>query len=301
MTARYLSLALLLLLCTTTVLADGIIVQSPTGTTMDPAKDRFGFSVDSGAVVQECRLLIDDVVSKTVTYNAVIKGRTISFAADYEDGDYTWSAACELEDGTVLASSDRTITIKRPTSVVTVTSSGAYRGSMLHSFTMRNAVDQVPIEISKVAAGDYISITLAVYPSKSTKELYVKSRLAENGVAKVWFTHKQEDYYVTEGENVTIPITASSSIILGFPGLELNRIVLVAYPNLAGVPPVQDPAEETPEPAETPEPEETPVEEVAPETPTIPAVPVEDTTSVPEERPGGFQRFLSWLVGLFGA
>ncbi len=298
MISRNLSILVLLLLCSSAALADSIIIQSPTGATMDPAKDRFGFSADTGVVVEECRLVIDDNVSKTAEYHSVIKGRTISFAADYEDGDYTWRAECELANGTILVSADSAITIASPTSVVKTTPSGAFRGSMLHSFTIENDPDQQPIEISKIAAGDYIGITISAYPSKSTKELYVKSRLAEEGVAKLWLTYKQEDYYVKEGENVTIPIGTGSSVILHFREVALNRVVLVAYPNLA-----TRSAEETEpvEPTETPEPEETPSEETDTETPVAPTEPVEDVAPEPQERPGAFSRFLSWLVGLFGA
>ena len=291
MTTRHAILALLLLSAVGSAFAAGITVQAPLGDTMDPARDRFSFSTDSYDTIAECRLIIDGNASKRASYNDVIKGRSLSFAADtYEDGTYAWSVECETTDGVVLSSGERNITIQRPETQVTVTPSGVFRGSMLHSFT----VSADPIDIPDVAAGDYLGITADIFPSKITKELYVKSRLVENGVPKLWMTYRQEDYYLRQGENVTVPV-GSSSVILHFRGISLNRVTLVAYP-VGGAPdsagePVGDAAPEEPVLNE-PEPPAPVAEEEAPET----------TDEAPAaERPGAWRRFVSWLVRLFGA
>ena len=302
MAPRHLLLVALVALCTIgSVLADSIIIQSPTGGTLDPTNGRFGFSIDSGETIAECRLYMDGNVSKRATYNEVLKGRSVGFAADYEDGTYVWRVECETADGVVLASGDRTVTIARPVSEVTITPSGAFRGSMLRSVTLTLSADQAPVTITKIAAGDYLGITLKVPPSKITKELYVKSRLSENGKAKLWLTSKQEDYYLLEGENLTVPISASASVIMEYRGNELNRAVVVVSPALTGKAPIADDdvASDTGDDATAPVEPDAPA--VAPDDGTPAQEPVPADAQPPQEPPGAMRRFLSWLVRLFGA
>ncbi len=304
MAPRHLLLVALVALCTIgSVLAGGINIQSPTGDTLDPTNGRFGFSIDSGATITECRLVMDGVVSKRAAYSDVLKGRSLGFAADYEDGTYVWRIECETADGEVLASEDRTVAIARPVSEVTVTPSGAFRGSMLRSVTLTLSADQAPVMITKIAAGDYLGITLKVPPSKITKELYVKSRLAENGKAKLWLTSKQDDYYLLEGENLTVPISASASVIMEYRGNELNRAIVVVYPALTGKAPIADDEDAVVPDTEdgTAAPVEPDVPAVAPDDETPAQEPVPTDAQPPQEQPGAMRRFLSWLVRLFGA
>lgn len=309
MAPRHAPLLVLIALCIVAApaFADSIIIQSPTGEALDPTGGRFGFSIDSGATIRECRLVMDGNVSKRATYNEVLKGRSLGFAADYEDGTYVWRIECETADGVLVASADRTVAIARPVSDVTVTPSGAFRGSMLRSVTIALSDSQAPVTIDKIAAGDYLGITVKVPPSKITKELYVKSRLSENGKAKLWLTSKQEDYYLLEGENLTVPISASANVILAYRGTEFNRAVIVVYPALKSRAPVTaDDADDADVPQEE---TDAPVVPAAPDEPVVapddgiptgtPADDVEDQP--PQDRQSGMRRFLSWLVRLFGA
>lgn len=302
---------LLLLLCIAPIAsAAGLTAQSPAdGATVD--EGRFSFSTASHEVVSECRLLVDGEVARAARYNQTIAGRSISYTVSLADGTYTWQAVCATEAGE-LTTEERTVTIATPQDTVKVTS-GPIRGTMIREVTLRNSADQPSITIDKIAPGDYISIVLDVPPSKVRKELYVRSKLSKDGRNYLWLTHRQQNYNLWEGENATIDVGAST-VLLEYKGLVNNRAVVVAHPNVTGVPQQpEDPAEEpAAEPGEPQEPEQQPVEE--PESPAEPAEepvkePAANVTNTtesppaqqpPAERPGVFTRFVSWLASVFG-
>jgi hypothetical protein len=264
--------------------------------------------------VSKCTLFIDDKEIKSVTYNDVIKGRTITISTPVEDGAHTWQAECDTASE-ILKTPVRKFTMTNPVaSDVRIESSGTIRGSLTYIFDFKNTADQKPVFINKVAPGDFIEVRLNLPPSKIVNDYYVKQLTSKNDKRYVWLQDQKSraDYYLYEGQNVTVNIS-STRFIMSFVGVENNRINFMVYSTVAAQP--GSSAGETPEgtgtpaPVETPSPATPPAEppkaeppQPAPKPIVQNSTPATDKTrdATPPPSQGFFKGFLSWLSNLFG-
>jgi membrane protein implicated in regulation of membrane protease activity len=329
---RYAIIAIIFVFAIAAVHAEGITAVSPAdGATMDPTMQGFAFSTLSGAMVANCKLLIDNETAKTIAYNDQIIGKNIQYLTPVEDGNHTWQVACDTDNGT-LSTPVRAFAAKNPADTgVKVTSSGVFRGSFDHEFTFANSPSQRPVVVQKLAPGDFIIIDLKVPPSTISQSLYVKQQASKNGKQFLWLQDqkKWENYYLYLGENTTINIS-TSRVILSFQGMSNNKATVIAYPAVSKQ--AQELAEqenkqateeasqttgETPNetaqqaesqaPQENQAPESKPTEQPAekPET-TKPAEtaseqkPAEQQNTPAAPKQGVFKRILAWFSGIFG-
>jgi hypothetical protein len=305
MNTRSIPLIILVLLLAPLAHAATIEQVSPAvGATIDPIENGFSFRTDSHATIKECTLFIDNEPKKTITYNDYISNTLLWFGLELPDGEHTWSVICSEYDNAIvskLSSSTIAFTAKTVESPITVESSGIFRGSMAHTFNFRNAPDQEPIVVKKLAAGDFIWINLKVAPSTITKELYVRRSATEDGKRYLYLEDlkKRDTYKILEGENATVNIS-QTSVIVKFIGIELNRANVVVYPKLSANAAAPN---ETKNDTENGTEGTPPAEEVKSadekDNATSPP-PITDITQEPPKQ-GVFTRFFSWLVGLFGA
>ncbi|HIH23999.1 TPA: hypothetical protein HA251_03120 [Candidatus Woesearchaeota archaeon] len=329
MAPRTIAIIVLLLLIAPLALADTLELVSPAnGVSIEPTVNGVSFRTDSKDSVKSCTVFIDDEPKKTLTYNDVITGRTLQLSLDIPDGEHRWNAICVMSDGTTIASETRTFTAANVKSAVTAKSSGLFRGSMAYEFSFENTAEQEPVIVKKLAAGDFIWVIFKIPPSNIKKELYIKRFAVEQGTPFIYLEDlkKREVYKIARGENGTINIS-SSSVIVNFVDIELNRAVVAVYPF------IQDgTTEETPN--NLPDEDAAPTDDDA-TTDTVDTVAgstsddnedgtegtIDDVATPPQENAdsstdstpgqddapegreskGVFTRFIAWLASIFGA
>lgn len=332
MAPRTIAIVILLLLIAPLALADTLELVSPAnGATIEPTVNGVSFRTDSKESVKSCTVFVDDEPKKTLTYNDVITGRTLQLSLDVPDGERRWNAICVMTDGTTLTSETRTFTAANVKSAVTVKSSGLFRGSMAYEFSFENTAEQEPVVVKKLAAGDFLWIIFKIPPSNIKKELYIKRFAVEQGTPFIYLEDlkKRDVYKIAKGENGTINIS-SSSVIVNFVDIELNRAVVAVYPFISdgateetpsGLPgedtapaddgtttedtTIESPSEDsndgskdTTDNAVTPPSQENADSstDAAPD-----STPGQDGSLEGEERKGVFARFIAWLTSIFGA
>jgi hypothetical protein len=307
-------LAILFLLIAPMALAETnqrLELLSPvTGDTINPMVLGFQYRVASVTPIETCDLIIDGQVKKTTPYHDDINGKILSFFLPLDDGTYNWTVSCVTRDDVVLSDATRSVSTSTVTSEVTKKSSGLFRGSMAYEFNFENTIEQTPIAVNKLAAGDFLWIKLKVVPSTFKKELYVKRFESVDGKKFILLEDLKgrDEYRIAQGENVSINIS-STTILINFVGIELNRANVLVYPSVVGT---STPAVQPDEPSKEDSSTGTGVEEGAgkddategagtdtsagPTGPSTPAAPADDAA-----KPGVFKRFVSWLTSVFGA
>ncbi len=307
------SLAILFLLIAPIALAETnqrLELLSPaTGNTINPVELGFQYRVASVTPIKDCSFIVDGQVKKTTPYNDDINGKILNIYTPLEDGTYNWTVSCVTVDGVILTDAARTVTTKTFTSEVTRKSSGLFRGSMAYEFEFTNTVDQAPIVVNKLAAGDFLWILLKVPPSTFKKELYVKRFESVNGKKSMILEDLKgrDTYTIVQGENATINISSTTAII-NFVGIELNRANIIVYPSVikSSTTTVTDStgtgSEAGSGAGSGTKPDEKPVETVPP----TPAKGDENTGTgeagtADAPKQGVFKRFVSWLTSIFGA
>lgn len=292
--------------------AEEMTAVSPSdGATIDPIAMGFTFTTANSSIVSTCSLVIDNATVKTTPYNDNIKGKNINFKTETLDGSHTWQIVCESETGQ-LTTPPRSFISKNPVDTgVTVTASGAFRGSFDHTLTFTNTPEQKPIAVEKLAPGDFIIINLKVPPSTLSQQLYVKQASSKNGKQFLWLEDQKKgvEYYLYQGENVTINIS-TSHVIMSFTGMEAAKATIIVYSTKSGAPtPTQPSADNATEmPTQPVTPTEKPAEPAKPATPTensaTPTTPPttnhQNQTEPEQPKQSFFKRLLAWFSNIFG-
>jgi len=272
----------------------GIIAHSPTdNATIESGVEPFSFAASQeyrAAEITTCDVRVNGSIYKSLAVNDVLEGQSRRITQRLEPGTYSWIIECSSDIGPIF-SDPRTVHVTKPiASDVEVSSSGVTRGSLIHEFTVVND----PIFVPKVAAGDFLDITVELTPSTYTREFYIKNRLVENGKNYLRLTSKVDTFYLYEGINETLPI-GSAKVIALFSGMDGSRANFIIYPYHSTTPIDIEPEEE---PSEDPQ-EDTPGEEPEEVEQEIPTPPVEEPTDTePEEPPTERQGFFRWMLSL---
>jgi hypothetical protein len=301
-------LFLVTLLLATTVSAAGLSPISPKTNSTSSTSAQFFFTTSSGAMIESCQLFVDGKLMRTAVYKDVLRNRQLSYKETLEEGPHTWHVVCLSDEGELSTDVQQFTALTPENAAVTISASGAFRGSFDHTFKFTNSPTQKPVTVDKLAPGDFIIIEFTVAPSTTTKQLYVKQMSKLDDKIYLWLedAKKGENYRVFLGENATINIS-TTHVILEFSNVVQNKAIVIVHPRPGLALPPQANAPSTPA-ANVSERINTSIvrNETVPNktTPMAPAVNRTDnrtTPATPEPpRQGGFKRFLSWLSRLFG-
>jgi hypothetical protein len=311
---------LTLILCTLPTAAQDLLLVSPTpDDTSDPIRQGFIFTIQTPELIETCSLVVDNTAVKTIGYRDTLLGRSFTYTADVPAGQHNWTIACRTPGGTISAPAQPFTATREEQSEISVTSSGTIRGSLIYGITIKATAPE-SFTIRKLAAGDFLSITYEIPPSKITKELYLK----QLGVSESrQFALFQDDksraqYRIFEGESQTVAV-GSTTVTVQYLGKENNRGIVRVTP-VSGE---QAATEQTDEGIEMPADAETPQTPAnAPDTsagdeneengaspgeqpPSETTEPGREQQMTPETPPaepqeGFVKRLLRWFVNVFG-
>ncbi len=300
---RRVTLILLILIFAPFAYAADINANGPADdATVSPEDIRFSFTVDAYTVVKECSLFIDDEAVKTLQYQRLIP-QSLLWSYNLDEGEYEWYVSCITEDDEILKTSPRTLNVIISTEgKVDIIPSGTVQGSYIFEFDFQNSAEQIPILLEDVAPGDFISINLYVPPSRTNRELFVKSKrdTPEKGPYYI-LNYKGDNYDILLGQNTTVPI-GSNNVLIAMTSISGVKADITVYPYIINLEPEEPELPEEPPEEVIEEPIEEP-EEVIEEPEEIVEEPVQPTQEPEtEEAPkqNFFQSVLSWLVGIFG-
>ncbi len=322
-------IALALLLCAAGAHAQGLLAQSPADAATIPFDgQRFVFTTNASeqdATIANCSLIVDEEVITTIGINAPLRTQVRQFTGNFEPGTYQWAISCRTAAGETLTTQPRLLTILgREENVVTVTSSGTTRGSLLHSFSLKDTTAQRPVAVPDISPGDYVSVGVEVPPSTITKEFYFRGRTSTNGKEFVRLVgDDRKEYDLAQGENFTLPV-GSTSVIALYSELTGTHVTVVFFPAVQGnqagaaangteTPPGQMPDENATQPPVTPPAPAGDANETAATPPPAQEPPstgmgAQNTsnssaqgTQPGEPEQGFFSRLLSLLAKIFGA
>jgi hypothetical protein len=271
------TLAILLLLLVSTAYGESISASAPkdgavVGTTVD-----ISFTIATAAVTEWCAIIVDSEAAKNISYNGVLKGRSISTKVTVDEGVHQWQVMCQTSNETALTAPQSFTAKTIAEQNLEVVASGTIRGSMSRIVRL----DDQPVTVPKIAAGDYLIIAKPI-----SRELYVKQMSSQDGKPYVRLQENNTQYLLQQNEQFQLNGT---DIMLNFTGIELNRATIVV--SLAGVPSASPPPQEP--------------DDSVTGNGSVDAGTDQDTPASPGIKPtkpeqGVLKRFLSWIVTVFG-